>query len=104
MGRGKKILTVLLIALPFACQEAQALNFTEQDKQLHLGASFLISSVTYATFAQAGFSHPGATVTSILLTLAVGAAKESRDVRWDSKDMQANLLGAAIAPILWGSF
>ena len=94
----------LSILLALATIPAHAVNYDQRDKRLHTGASFIISSMAYGAFRARRMSKPAAAGSAILLTLAVGAFKETRDKFWDDEDMHANAVGAFTAPLIWVAF
>lgn len=95
----KKIVLCLLLAGP-----AHAFDPGQDDKQKHMAASFVISTVTFAAARNGGLSRAESTAAALIVTLAVGAFKETQDEFFDRQDMAANFAGAIAAPILWWSF
>lgn len=76
----------------------------ENDKVKHLSASAAISSGIYLASRENGASRFKASAAALALTLLVGAIKETQDVYFDQKDMQANAAGAAAGVLLPISF
>jgi hypothetical protein len=95
----KKILLCVMLAGP-----AHAVDFSETDKQKHVGASFLISTVAYAALRNSGRTSAEAALGAVALTLAVGMVKELSDSHVDREDLEADAIGAIAAPLLFWTF
>ena len=95
----KKILLCLLLT-----SSANAFDVRESDKQKHMAVSFVISTAVFAAGRNNGLTRAESAAAALIVTLAVGAFKETQDEFFDREDMAANLTGAIIAPILWWSF
>ena len=94
----------LFIALLLSTNQTWATDFGQRDKQLHLAATTGISSVAYNLSRQTGYSRVQSYFMAMSLASTVGLVKELSDKKYDQDDMQANVLGASLGPVLFVQF
>ena len=96
----KKLILVyfMLFMVSLMGMEAKAsdLDLSQDDKKLHMTASYGISVTSYMVYRSLDCTKTEAIIYSTLTTLAIGAAKEASDDRWDPHDMAANSVGTAL--------
>lgn len=104
MTKFVKLIIFLNVALA-APSLSLASGHMENDKQLHYGASFGISAVSYISMTREHkITKPNAYWAAVGLTLGVGVLKEISDEKFDWTDMKWNLLGAMTGPLLVWTF
>ena len=89
-------ITIVAIVLSFSCNSF-AFDYKESDKQLHLGATALMSSGTYLLLRQKKYSRFKASTVAFIFSIAVAHLKEDYiDTTYNQEDMEANAVGSAI--------
>ena len=89
----KKILAILLIS-------TSAHAFEPTDVQLHIGATYIISSVATSYMLNKTCDKQKAIMFGIGVGLAAGVIKELADKRIQNKDLAGNLLGSIAGSIV----
>ena len=87
----KKILITLLISTGLSAN-----NTDLTDTQLHLGATYIISSATTAYALNKTNNKKKAMLIGFGTGIAVGIAKELTDTRPQNKDILGNIVGSAL--------
>ena len=87
----KKILITLLISTGLSAN-----NTDLTDMQLHLGATYIISSATTAYAFKKTNDKKKAMLIGFGTGMAVGIAKELIDTRPQNKDILGNIVGSAL--------
>ena len=91
----KKIIAILLISTGLNAQD-----FKPTDAHLHIGATYIISSVTTSCVLKKTNDKKKAMLIGIGVSMAVGIAKELRDSNVQNKDLFANLIGSTLGSIV----
>ena len=91
----KKILTILLISTGLNAQDIRP-----TDTHLHIGATYIISSVTTSYVLKKTNNKKKAMLVGIGVSMAVGIAKELNDSNVQNKDLFANLIGSTLGSIV----
>ena len=89
----KKILAILLIS-------TGAHAFEPTDAQLHIGATYIISSVATSYMLNKTHDKNKSIMCGIGVGLAVGIIKELTDKRIQNKDLAGNLIGSVAGSIV----
>ena len=95
MGR---VIAILLISTGLSAQD-----FRPTDMQLHIGATYIISSATTSYVLKKTKDKKKAILIGIGVGLAVGVAKEFHDSRtghMQNKDLFGNLIGSTLGSIV----
>ena len=95
MGR---VIAILLISTGLSAQD-----LTPTDMQLHIGATYIISSATTSYVLKKTKDKKKAILIGIGVGLAVGVAKEFHDSRTghvQNKDLLGNLVGSVLGSIV----
>jgi len=75
------------------------------DKALHVGASFVISTLSYNFYkSQFNMSDTKARLAAFVTTIAIGAVKEATDDEFSGSDMGANAGGAGLGVLVGFEF
>ena len=91
----KKIIAILLISTGLNAQD-----FKPTDVHLHIGATYIISSVTTSYVLKKTNDKKKAMLIGIGVGMAVGIAKEFHDSNIQNKDLFANLIGSTLGSIV----
>jgi len=87
----KKILVMLLISVNLNAQD-----FGLTDTQLHISATYVISSITASHVFKKTNNKERAVLIGFGTGMVIGIAKELNDARVENKDMLGNIIGSAL--------
>ena len=87
----KKILAILLISTGLNAQ-----NLKPTDMQLHIGATYIISSATTAYVFKKTKDRRKAVLIGFGVGMAIGVVKEMNDKHVQNKDLFGNIVGSAL--------
>ena len=88
-----KYLTILALLFNISLN---AQNFQLTDTQLHIGATYIISSTTTSYILNKTGDKRKAMFTGFGVAMSVGIIKELSDKRVENKDLLGNLVGATV--------
>ena len=91
----KKILAILLISTGLSAQNSEL-----TDVQLHIGATYIISSVATSYMLNKTCDKQKSIMFGIGVGLAVGVIKELTDKKIQNKDLTGNLIGSIAGSIV----
>ena len=91
----RRIVAILLISTGLSAQDLKP-----NDVQLHIGATYIISSITTSYVLKKTNDKRKAILIGIGAGLAVGLIKELNDKRIQNKDLTGNLIGSIAGSIV----
>jgi len=87
----KNILAILLISTGLNAQ-----NLKPTDMQLHIGATYIISSATTAYVFKKTKDKKKAVLIGFSVSMAIGVIKEMNDKHVQNKDLFGNIIGSTL--------
>ena len=91
----KKILAILFISTTLNAQD-----FKLTDAQLHIGATYIVSSVTTSYVLKKTNDKQKAMLVGFSTGVAIGVIKELNDKNVENKDMLGNIIGSALGCVV----
>lgn len=91
---------LLFLCLIFSSLNVKAFFYDEEDKNLHVGVSFVSTyTLTSVLLLTTDLKSREASLYAAGIVILAGIIKESNDNKFDKDDMGANLVGTSLATV-----